>query len=60
MSVGAYCFIGVNATLRNSIVIAPQTLIGAGAIVMKSTKPKQVYLPERAKLFPKDSDEVSP
>jgi sugar O-acyltransferase (sialic acid O-acetyltransferase NeuD family) len=58
--VGEYCFIGVNATLRNSITIAPQTLIGAGAIVMKSTRPKQVYLPERAKLFPKDSDEVSP
>src|SRR5262245_9302115 len=58
--VGAYSFIGVNATLRNSITIAPETLIGAGAIVMKSTRPKQVYIPERAKLFPKTSDEVSP
>jgi hypothetical protein len=29
--VKSYCFIGVNATLRNSIVIAEQTLIGAGA-----------------------------
>ena len=58
--VGEYSFIGVNATLRNSITIAPQTLIGAGAIVMKNTRPKQVYLPERAKLFAKDSDEVSP
>jgi sugar O-acyltransferase (sialic acid O-acetyltransferase NeuD family) len=60
VQVGESCFIGVNATLRNSIAIAPQTLIGAGAIVMKSTRPKQVYLPERAKLFPKNSDEVSP
>ncbi len=60
VQVGESCFIGVNATLRNSITIAPQTLIGAGAIVMKSTRPKQVYLPERAKLFPKNSDEVSP
>ena len=58
--VGAYSFIGVNATLRNSITIAPETLIGAGAIVMKSTRPKQVYIPERAKLFAKTSDEVSP
>ena len=29
--VGTRSFIGVNATLRNSITIAPQTLIGAGA-----------------------------
>src|SRR5438045_9230263 len=27
----SYCFIGVNATLRNSITIARETLIGAGA-----------------------------
>ena len=53
-----YCFIGVNATLRNSIEIAPETLIGAGAIIMKSTEPKGVYLPHRAELFKKTSDEI--
>ena len=52
------CFIGVNATLRNSIIIAPETLIGAGAIIMKNTIEKGVYLPERAKLFDKKSDEI--
>jgi sugar O-acyltransferase (sialic acid O-acetyltransferase NeuD family) len=51
-------FIGVNATLRNSITIAPQTLVGAGAVIMKDTKPKGVYMPERAKLFDKSSDEI--
>lgn len=56
--VGTRSFIGVNATLRNSITIAPQTIIGAGAIIMKDTKPKEVYMPERAKLFPKTSDEI--
>ena len=56
--VGTRSFIGVNATLRNSITIAPETLIGAGAIIMKSTKPKEVYMPERAKLFAKASDEI--
>lgn len=56
--VGEYSFIGVNATLRNSITIAPQTLVGAGAIIMKDTAPKSVYLPERAKLFSKTSDEI--
>jgi len=56
--IGTRSFIGVNATLRNSITIAPETLIGAGAIIMKNTRPKQVYMPERAKLFPKSSDEI--
>ncbi len=56
--VGERCFIGVNATLRNAITIAPQTLIAAGAIVMKDTEEKSVYLPERAKRFSKSSDEI--
>lgn len=56
--VGERCFIGVNATLRNSIRIGAETLIGAGAIVMKDTQPKAVYLPDRAKLFSKTSDEI--
>jgi len=56
--VGTRCFVGVNATLRNSITLAPQTLVGAGAIIMKDTQAKGVYLPERAKLFPKSSDEI--
>ncbi len=54
----SYCFIGVNATLRNSITIAPETLIGAGAIIMKDTIEQGVYLPERAKLFAKKSSEI--
>jgi sugar O-acyltransferase (sialic acid O-acetyltransferase NeuD family) len=52
------CFIGVNATLRNSITIAPETLIGAGAVIMKDTVEKGVYLPPRAELFIKKSDEI--
>lgn len=52
------CFIGVNATLRNSITIAPETLIGAGAVIMKDTVEKGVYLPHRAELFIKNSDEI--
>lgn len=52
------CFIGVNATLRNSITIAAETLIGAGAVIMKDTVEQGVYLPERAKLFDKKSSEL--
>ena len=58
VTVGAYSFIGVNATLRNSITLAPATLVGAGAIIMKNTIEKGVYLPRRAELFAKRSDEI--
>jgi sugar O-acyltransferase (sialic acid O-acetyltransferase NeuD family) len=54
----AYCFLGVNSTLRNAITIAPETLIGAGAIIMKDTVDQGVYLPERARLFEKKSSEI--
>lgn len=56
--IGEYTFIGVNATLRNSITIARENLIGAGAIIMKDTVEQGVYLPERAKLFAKKSSEI--
>jgi len=56
--VGAASFLGVNATLRNSITIAPESLIAAGAVIMKNTVAKGVYYPERAKRAPKLSDEI--
>lgn len=53
-----YCFIGVNATLRNSITIAAETLIGAGAIVMENTVPGGVYIPARSTYLGQKSDEI--
>ena len=57
--INQYCFIGVNATLRNSITIAPETLIGAGAIIMKDTVAEGVYVPEKTELFNKKSDRIN-
>jgi len=56
--VEAYCFIGVNATLHNSITIAQGTLIGAGAVITKDTLPLGVYVPRRAERLDKKSDEI--
>jgi sugar O-acyltransferase (sialic acid O-acetyltransferase NeuD family) len=56
--VGVGSFLGVNATLRNAITIAPESLIVAGAVITKDTTPKGVYYPERAKRAPKLSDEI--
>lgn len=52
------CFIGVNATLRDAIRIRRETLIGAGSVIMKDTIEKGVYLPPRAVLFDKTSDQI--
>jgi len=52
------CFLGVNATIRDAITIAPETLIAAGAVIMKDTVEKGVYLAPRATLFEKNSDEL--
>lgn len=53
------CFIGVNATIRDAITINNETLIAAGAIIMKDTVEKGVYLPARSILFDKKSDEFN-
>ena len=39
-------FIGVNATIRDHITIGERSLIGAGAIIMKSTDAESVYVAE--------------
>lgn len=59
VTVGRYCFIGVNATLRNNIVIAPETLIGAGAVVMRDTVARGVYAPRRAERLAQTSDQIA-
>jgi UDP-3-O-[3-hydroxymyristoyl] glucosamine N-acyltransferase len=56
--IGPYCFLGVNATIRNGITLAAETVVGAGAVIMKDTVEKGVYIPKRAELFSKRSDEV--
>jgi sugar O-acyltransferase (sialic acid O-acetyltransferase NeuD family) len=58
VKVKSYSFIGVNATIRNSITIEKECLIGAGSIIMENTVEQGVYLPERAKLISKKSFEI--
>ena len=58
VDIGPSCFIGVNATLRNSISIAERTLIGAGAVIMKNTRPGSVYPGPRAEPISRSSDQM--
>jgi len=55
----SFCFIGVNATLHDNIIIAPETLIGAGAVIAENTIEKGVYLPPKSTLINKKSDEIN-
>lgn len=57
--IGEGCFIGVNATLRNSIQIAPRTLIGAGAVIMDDTKEGSVHVAPRAIVLRTKSDAIN-
>jgi len=58
VQIGSNCFIGVNATLGNGITVAPFTLVGAGALIMKDTTAHSVFAPSRTKPFPKTSDQI--
>jgi sugar O-acyltransferase (sialic acid O-acetyltransferase NeuD family) len=53
-----YCFLGVNATIRNAIRIATECVIGAGAIIVKNTEPKGVYIGSAASKYKLNSDEL--
>ncbi len=49
-TIGAYSFIGINATIKDKTKIAERCLIGAGALITKNTKAGCIYKAESAKL----------
>jgi sugar O-acyltransferase (sialic acid O-acetyltransferase NeuD family) len=56
--IGAYSFLGGNASIRDGVTVAQQTLVGMGATIMGDTQPKEVYLAPRAVKSRRSSDEV--
>ena len=52
-----YCFIGVNASIGHAITIGRESIIGAGTLITKSTKPKSVYIAKDTEPFKLDSDQ---
>lgn len=51
-------FIGVNATLRDSIIIESENIIGAGTLILKSTKQNEVYIGNKSRAIEKKSDKI--
>ena len=56
--VGAYSFLGVNATLRNGIRIGARSLLGAGAVIMADTEEGGVFVSRPAQRLATSSDEI--
>jgi acetyltransferase-like isoleucine patch superfamily enzyme len=38
------CFLGVNATLRDHIIVGEKCVIGAGALLLADAEPNGVYI----------------
>ncbi len=47
VTVGRQCFLGVNSTIRDHISIGPESVVGAGSLIMKSLPEKSVSIPQR-------------
>lgn len=56
--VGDNSFLGVNATLHDGVSIGAENLIGAGAIISRDTRDREVYAPNATKVFAKSSDQL--
>ncbi|MBE7551499.1 MAG: hypothetical protein HS126_10550 [Anaerolineales bacterium] len=58
VEIGQYCFVGANATIRDGLTIAPECVIGAGAVILKDTERGRVYRGQRAEMLPHSSSEL--
>lgn len=59
VKIGDYSFIGLNATIKNRVTIAPECVIGAGAIILKDTQKGGVYPGQNAEIAHKSSSELN-
>ena len=57
-NVEPYCFLGGNATIRDNVTIARESVIGTGAVILRNTKERQVYVGQIAQLFQIPSDQL--
>jgi sugar O-acyltransferase (sialic acid O-acetyltransferase NeuD family) len=53
--IGAHTFIGVNATIADQVSIGESNLIGAGAVILKSTADNSIYQAVAAQCSPASS-----
>ncbi len=52
------CFIGANSTIRHGVTIGRESIIGAGAVVIKDTAAQSINAAPAARLLPGTSDRL--
>jgi len=57
-TIGDYSFFGVNSTVRDETVVAPETVVGAAVAIMADTEPFSVYRTPGAEPVAIRSDEL--
>jgi len=57
-TVEPFCFLGVNATVRDETVLARETLVGAGVVILQDTREFEVYKAKAAEPAGFRSDEI--
>lgn len=58
VEIGEYTFVGVNATFADTVKVGKNSVIGAGAIILKDTEEAKVYGTKMT--TPRDLDTLSP
>ena len=53
------CFLGVNSTIVNKVVLEEYNIIGANTMILKNTKPNEVYLSRGGEKHRFNSDDYS-
>jgi sugar O-acyltransferase (sialic acid O-acetyltransferase NeuD family) len=57
--IGDYCYIGVNVSIRDSTILAPNTVIGMHSGVTKNTESYKIYTGCPAKIFKECDDTLT-
>jgi sugar O-acyltransferase (sialic acid O-acetyltransferase NeuD family) len=58
-NIGDYCYIGVNVSIRDSCILAPNTVIGMHSGVTKNTESYKIYTGCPAKIFKECDDTLT-
>jgi acetyltransferase-like isoleucine patch superfamily enzyme len=58
VTIGRNSFVGVNATFRDGVTVAPQCVIGAGALILRDTSAREVHKGQPSTLARLRSDEL--
>jgi sugar O-acyltransferase (sialic acid O-acetyltransferase NeuD family) len=53
--IGRFCFLGVNSSFADNLTVAEDCVVGAGAVVVKDTEPRGVYVGNPARRLDHES-----